>query len=317
MGVAEGSEVKATLVWDDLPGDTSTLQTVPKLVNDLDLQLVAPDGTTTQPWTVDPLPLKETAAGLEESFSAADVKAAYRGVDRRNNVEIASVSDGAAPGIWRAVVAAHRLPMGSGQRYSLVTSHPLMACPVSEAPPGDRGIRLPNRVLDPSPGIEPSLRAALHGASASLALLQLTRLPSARDRERLSRLGVELRQPLGANAYIARIAPQGDPGGAHPELVRWAGELRVEDKIAPSLWAVMRSPQTALLKVVVHFEPEAPAEQVQAALARFHRGKPQRYGPEGVWALALPARAIEKLAADLSVTWIEPISQEELPLSAP
>ena len=128
--VAGASEIKATLAWDDLPGDSSTLETVPKLVNDLDLLLVAPSGDAVLPWTIVPLPLTEAVRGqVAEGFTASDVVGAYRGVDHLNNVEMVNAVM-PSPGTWRIRVTAHQLPMGTAQKYSLVISDPISeACP--------------------------------------------------------------------------------------------------------------------------------------------------------------------------------------------
>jgi subtilisin family serine protease len=119
------AEVKATIAWDDLPGDTSTAETTSKLVNDLDLELIRPDGTKVQPWTLDPLPLTANPGdGAQDPIQISDVKPARRGDDRRNNVEMASVP---LPdtGRWRVRVSGHQLPLGGPQAYSLATSHPI------------------------------------------------------------------------------------------------------------------------------------------------------------------------------------------------
>lgn len=130
INVAAGSaEVKATLAWDDEPGSTLSAEFVPKLVNDLDLHLMQPGGTMVRPWTLDPLPLTSSPGnGALDPIAPEDVNPAYRGVDRRNNVEMANV---ALPleGDWRIVVRAYNLPFGSAQAFSLASSHPLSQCP--------------------------------------------------------------------------------------------------------------------------------------------------------------------------------------------
>jgi hypothetical protein len=127
---AGSAEIRATLAWDDLPGDSSTHETVPKLVNDLDLVLVSPSGTVVSPWTIDPLPLTEVTRGdVDEVFAPSDIVGAYRGADHRNNVEMAN-EPGPSAGTWHIRVTAHQLPMDTAQKYSLVTSHPISeTCP--------------------------------------------------------------------------------------------------------------------------------------------------------------------------------------------
>lgn len=134
VSVLQGAEqLKVTLTWDDEPGDTTTAETTPKLVNDLDLTLTEPDtGNIFRPWTLDLLPLTANPGdGSADPITTADVKPAYRGVDRRNNVEMASVFL-PRKGVWKAKVKAHNLPNGNVQRYSLATSHrilPTWLCP--------------------------------------------------------------------------------------------------------------------------------------------------------------------------------------------
>jgi subtilisin family serine protease len=129
MDVPAGAgEVKASLAWDDEPGSTITAQTTSKLVNDLDLELLAPDGTVVRPWTLDPLPVTANpGSGAPDPITAADVVPARRGVDRRNNVEMAHVSLPQV-GEWRIRVRAFNLPNGRAQTYSIATSHQRMFC---------------------------------------------------------------------------------------------------------------------------------------------------------------------------------------------
>jgi subtilisin family serine protease len=132
--VPKGSaELKVTLAWDDEPGCTLEPDDVPKLSNDLDLRLVSPSGETTLPWTVKALPV--TIDPLDQNdatdeFSPSDLPA-ERGIDRLNNVEMASVCS-PEHGVWRVVVdAGYRLCLGTSQPYSLVSTHEFLTwCPV-------------------------------------------------------------------------------------------------------------------------------------------------------------------------------------------
>jgi hypothetical protein len=130
---ANSVELKATLAWDDFPGDTSSPQIVSRLVNDLDLFLLAPDGSKVFPWRIDPLPgLTESPTnGIEEQFDESDIAPAYASEegDHLNNVEMATKSQPAA-GTWHITVSGYRLPMGTPQRYSLVATYPILEeCP--------------------------------------------------------------------------------------------------------------------------------------------------------------------------------------------
>ncbi len=91
----EETELKVTLVWDDYYGST--------LINDLDLELVAPDQTVYLPWVLDP---------------ANPSVAASNGVDSVNNIEQVYVSD-PTPGEWTVRVKGTVLPYE--QSYSLVS----------------------------------------------------------------------------------------------------------------------------------------------------------------------------------------------------
>jgi len=94
--------LKITLVWDD-PAATANAATT--LVNNLDLQLVGPDGTVYRPYVLNP---------------ASPSAAATTGIDSINNVEQVYV---AAPGAgaWQAKVTGSSVPSGP-QNYSLAGS---------------------------------------------------------------------------------------------------------------------------------------------------------------------------------------------------
>jgi uncharacterized repeat protein (TIGR01451 family) len=95
--------LKVTLAWDDVPG---TPNAVPALVNNLDLVLVAPDGSTNhRPWVLNP---------------ANPTAHATRGVDSINNVEQVLVNN-PATGTWEVRVSGTQVPQGP-QLYSLVSS---------------------------------------------------------------------------------------------------------------------------------------------------------------------------------------------------
>lgn len=144
MTVPPGSpEVRATIAWDDTPGAPSLADDAPVLVNDLDLSLhydpvpvsdsqtgapsppvlLPPDDpvSTVLPWTI---------AWLPESSGVVDwahVVPAQRGIDRRNNVEMASWPEPPA-GRWRIRVLAHAIPLDVPQPYSLAASAAIEGC---------------------------------------------------------------------------------------------------------------------------------------------------------------------------------------------
>jgi uncharacterized repeat protein (TIGR01451 family) len=95
--------LKTTLVWDDVK---ATPLANPTLVNNLDLELVAPDGTTIhRPWVLDP-----NNPGIS----------ATTGIDNLNNVEQVYVTDPSV-GVWTIRVKGASVPDGP-QLYSLVSS---------------------------------------------------------------------------------------------------------------------------------------------------------------------------------------------------
>lgn len=135
-GVIGPVSAKVTLTWDDLPGDPALAAAVPKLVNDLDLVLIDPDGNKHYPWQLNqkikdlagnPLtPAQETCGSLltvETQLSSgvtpttALVAPAVEGTDHLNNVEQAVASG--PEGTWQAVVTGYQLTSET-QRFSLI-----------------------------------------------------------------------------------------------------------------------------------------------------------------------------------------------------
>lgn len=113
--VAAGqTELKVTLGWDD---PVAAINAATQLVNNLDLELVAPNGTTiTLPWVLD---------------SSNPAQAATRGVDSTNNLEQVLVENPTA-GDWTIRVKGTAVPT-SPQKFSLVSS---FAMQTAAAPPG-------------------------------------------------------------------------------------------------------------------------------------------------------------------------------------
>lgn len=108
---AGATELKASLAWDDA---ASVAFTVPNLVNDLDLELEAPDTTVHRSWTLDHL------------NPAVD---ATTGVNTIDNQEQVIVED-PAEGTWTVRVTGTSVPTGPqtyGLAYSAVTE-PEGAC---------------------------------------------------------------------------------------------------------------------------------------------------------------------------------------------
>jgi hypothetical protein len=102
--------LKVTMAWDDPPG---AINTIPELVNDLDLVLVAPNGASTYlPWTLNPA-----------SPSSPAVRTAP---DRVNNIEQVVV-DNPIAGTWTVVVRGFAVPQGP-QVFSIAATPTLQIC---------------------------------------------------------------------------------------------------------------------------------------------------------------------------------------------
>jgi len=109
-----GSPIKATLCWTDPPaaGATDLDDPTPRLVNDLDLRLTDPDGSTTYyPFVLNP-------AGPNDPATTGD--------NTLDNVEQVTIPSPNAPGNYTAEVT-YKGPLTKGQQYySLVLSGSLL-----------------------------------------------------------------------------------------------------------------------------------------------------------------------------------------------
>jgi hypothetical protein len=109
-----GSPIKATLCWTDPPaaGATDLDDPTPRLVNDLDLRLTDPDGSTTYyPFVLNP-------AGPNDPATTGD--------NTLDNVEQVTIPSPNAPGNYTAEVT-YKGPLTNGQQYySLVLSGSLL-----------------------------------------------------------------------------------------------------------------------------------------------------------------------------------------------
>lgn len=139
------SNLRATLAWDDpaFMGPTDSAAAYgSKLVNDLDLVLVSPSGTTYRPWILNHNMLNNgtvPADGLDP-ITPAEIQnnPAYKGRDSLSNLEVVDVANPAA-GTWRIEVRGFSVPVdqslaaGVNQDFSLVSDLPL---PPAAAPTG-------------------------------------------------------------------------------------------------------------------------------------------------------------------------------------
>ena len=105
-----GDPIKVTLVWTDPPGAANTRgldDSTPALMNDLDLKLTAPDGTTVfYPYSLNRQNPLELAIRTEANH-----------VD---NVEV--IDAGSAPGRWKLEIKAASFKAGTEQDFALVIS---------------------------------------------------------------------------------------------------------------------------------------------------------------------------------------------------
>lgn len=108
-------QLKVTMVWTDPPGANNPqngvvntggvlLASQKALVNDLDLRLISPSGTTYSPWVLDPVNFENPATTGDDSI---------------NNVEVVEVSNPPA-GVYTVRVTHKGTLTGSPQAFSLV-----------------------------------------------------------------------------------------------------------------------------------------------------------------------------------------------------
>jgi subtilisin family serine protease len=142
--VAPGGAVRITLAWDDVAADPGVeSRTAPRLVNDLDLVLVDPDGRRHRPWLLDQVAVDELGEPVPDDLQTCGTRLAVlrsvlpvgvdapqpdplkdalrpagRGRDHLNNVEQVLV-DNPAPGRWRAWVIGYSVPEGP-QPFSVI-----------------------------------------------------------------------------------------------------------------------------------------------------------------------------------------------------
>ncbi len=113
---ATNNPLKVTICWTDPAGAPNSVtnldNSASKLVNDLDLRVIAPNGTTNLPWVLNP--------DLTNQTSAARSAVATTGDDNRNNVEqvyIARPTNGAY-----TVTVTHKASLTNDQWVSILIS---------------------------------------------------------------------------------------------------------------------------------------------------------------------------------------------------
>ncbi len=110
--------LKVTIVWTDPPGtanaETNLNNPTPKLVNDLDLRVYSPSGTTNFPWVLNP--------DLTNQTVAARSAAATTGDDSRNPVEQVFIANPITNGIYTIAVTNKGTLSGGSQWVSMLIS---------------------------------------------------------------------------------------------------------------------------------------------------------------------------------------------------
>jgi subtilisin family serine protease len=129
----DGGPLRVTLAWDDPRASSLLAPSVSRLVHDLDLIAIGPDGLARSPWSLNPPPLADDPFSGDDPITPEDLANATRcesasywteGTlaceDHSNNVEQVLV-DAPTGGWWEIRVRAPELAIGP-QRYSLVVT---------------------------------------------------------------------------------------------------------------------------------------------------------------------------------------------------
>jgi hypothetical protein len=107
--VEQPTTVKATIAWDDVP---ATPLVIPSLVNDIDIVVIDPNGTTHYPWTIDPSNPGNPAVRTQ--------------ADHLNNIEQVQI-DAGVQGVYRIVITGYNIAQGP-QKFGLMASPMLIQC---------------------------------------------------------------------------------------------------------------------------------------------------------------------------------------------
>ena len=130
---SDGGPLRVTLAWDDPRASSLLAPNVSRLVHDLDVIAIGPDGLARSPWSLTPPPLADDPFSGDDPITPADLADATRCEsasywteetlaceDHANNVEQVLV-DAPVGGWWEVRVRAPELAIGP-QRYSLVVT---------------------------------------------------------------------------------------------------------------------------------------------------------------------------------------------------
>lgn len=195
-------ELKVVLVWSDVPGTTSSAKA---LINDLDLEVRAPDGTLLR------------GNSIQGGYSVVGTAR-----DSGNNTEVVRVR---APqrGIWEFTVRAANLPSGQ-QRFALVAQGNVTERWVTLAPAPAQFLPAAPREGDPLTVIVPVVNTGTLG-SGSMDVSATLSGPEGDQSETVHLLGVQRGDDLPA---VFQFAPQRgahtlrvtvDPGGVSGDFL--------------------------------------------------------------------------------------------------
>jgi hypothetical protein len=176
-------------------------------------------------------------------------------------------------------------------------------------------IKLRSREFTPTPGLSSLDRSRLNAISAQggariHALLQMHEIPSPAERATLAARGIQLLTYVPNRTWVAAIPGDAVDRVAATPGVRWLGELRADDKLAPeirsehySAWHYDATRDVVAVVIQLH-------EDVDLDVARdlvLERGGMVRGYVRSVNSVTaeMPRLALQDLAADDRVLWVE------------
>ena len=126
-------ELEVTLAWTDYPGTSGSDEDDPAIVNDLDLELIAPDGTRyvgnafmgNDPGYSEPDPTENQWSGLRDGE--------YDGLNVEENVLLLPDHNGVLEGTYELNVKAHNVPEGT-QSFAVVINGGIGDTDITEPP---------------------------------------------------------------------------------------------------------------------------------------------------------------------------------------
>jgi len=173
----------------------------------------------------------------------------------------------------------------------------------SEGTPPPPRILWKSGAADVAPQADPSLEARrLLAEGKTRVLLQLREKP---DRDTLLAAGIEILRYLPSDTWIVRLSEPID-WTAFGTIVRWAGEIPAERKIAPPLAEEGAAKSAGAVPLRVRFHDDVDVEEAAAILRAAGASMLEARTIVRVFEAILPAPAVEDLAARDEVLWIAP-----------